>query len=124
MMTVGKKMMTRNIAFVITLSLVSPYQPWPPLSRASASGTSVSSVTAAIVRLVMIRARRTAQAYLNLCGPDTLFSADRVQRLKQYLGVAGIRSPDIHVHERDLEHLGLGGLGEGTLPVGRDKLVP
>ena len=35
-----------NIAFVITLSLVSPYQPWPPRRAANAAGANVSSVTA------------------------------------------------------------------------------
>ena len=31
----------RNIAFVITLSLVSPYQPWPSSAAASAAGANV-----------------------------------------------------------------------------------
>ena len=53
-----------NITLVMFLSLVSPYQPWPPSSRASAAGANVSSVPANTVRAIMNRARRMAvEAY-------------------------------------------------------------
>jgi ATP-binding cassette, subfamily F, member 3 len=57
-MIVGKNAITMNIAFVITLSLVSPYQPWPPPLSAHAAGATVSSVTVKTSSAVMIRVRR------------------------------------------------------------------
>ncbi len=59
-MTVGKKMITMNIALVITVSLVSPYQPSPPWETPSAraAGAVARRTTTKVRSAVAIRARR------------------------------------------------------------------
>jgi len=71
--TVGKNAIVMNIAFVITLSLVSPYQPWPPVSRAaSAGGANVRNATvqASTAVVILIRARRIASEEYPITRPS------------------------------------------------------
>ena len=58
MMTVGKKMIVRNIAFVTFTSLVSPNQPSPAWEVASADGAKLNAATPTVTSAEMILARR------------------------------------------------------------------
>ena len=117
MITAGKNAITMNIALVMFWSVVSPNQPWPPSSRANATGANVSSATTNIVKAIVKRARRTAHQRVTekrtpsrfrtapLGGPDALARADRRQRPQQRGVVVVTSGGDLEVVDRRLEHL-------------------
>src|ERR1700738_1867222 len=86
--TVGKNRITRNITLVITLSVVSPYQPSPPVAFANASEANTSIVVlvriSAVTSLVRI-ARVGYYAALASCCGVTLAIASSSGRLKRSL---------------------------------------
>ena len=119
-MITTKKMITPNIALVMTTSVVSPYQPSPPLV-ASAAGAAARSSTPNDTRAVMNRARRMCGRILpeNLAG--VMHWGDGLECRQE----GGIEpgSGDLEVVDRRFEDRCIEPCREALLLTGRDDRV-